>query len=151
MKEKKQLADRVADVLRAHGPQTIEQLAKRCDSTVGSLHQTMGSIKKKHGITIVERKGRGLALYGFPGAKRDALEAGADLGKRTQQPARINGRAPSAPPAPAAINGLAKFVINEFGELGIEKEGGKLNLDGSEFARLRDFIERTEPVWKVAA
>jgi DNA (cytosine-5)-methyltransferase 1 len=154
MKEKKQLADRVADALRAHGAQTIEQLAKRCDSTVGSLHQTMGSIKKKHGVGIVERKGRGLALYGFPGAKRDAPDAGADAGKRQQQPARINGRAPSAPPASAAVrtptNGHAEFAINESGELGIEKEGGKLRLDGAEFARLREFIERTESVSSAA-
>jgi len=42
----------------------------------------------------------------------------------------------------------AQFAINENGELGIEKAGSRIHLDGSEFARLRAFVDRTEEAWK---
>lgn len=58
----------------------------------------------------------------------------------------------SAPPAtPPETNGKGPhFAINEHGELGIEADQQNVKLAPEAFARLREFIERTKPVWEGA-
>lgn len=163
MKDKKPVAERALDALRAHGPQTLEQLAKRADTTVANLYNVMGTLKKQHGVT--KKEGTRPTVYGLPGKSDDALERGAELGrkppkatpqKRAKKRKLVNGkriplvkklRARPDLRIEAGITG-AQFAINENGDLGIEKESGKMRLDPAEFARLREFIERTEPVWQ---
>jgi hypothetical protein len=54
---------------------------------------------------------------------------------------------PSPPPATTEPNG-AHFGISAEGELGIEKDDTKIKLNRAEFAVLRQFVEKTEEVWK---
>jgi hypothetical protein len=148
MKEKKPLAERVVEALRAHGNMTLEQLAKRVETTVQTLYTMMGTLKKR-GVTAIEKRGNAPSIYGFAASapRRDVLAAGAEIGrqappKQKTKPPRINGRAPGA--APSA--GDAQFAINENGDLGIEKDGSKLMLCRSELGRLRTFIQRCEQI-----
>ncbi len=116
-------------------------------------------------------RSRGTKFVSKDAPARDALESGAELGRkpkrkrinahtprkghgrkaRARQASR-NGAAPGAhrtapaPLPPEAAETAARFAINEVGELGIEKEGGKLKLDRAEFERLRNFIERCTPI-----
>jgi hypothetical protein len=167
--EKKTVAERAFDAIKAHGPITLEQLAKRVGSTVGSLYTQLPKLREL-GVAKHQPNPREVATYAVGKVAKDGLAAGAELGKRAPrakvQPPKGHGRKASArrasrnggapgrhrtPPAPPAPNGDghgAQFAINEAGELGIEKEGGKLCLDPPEFQRLRDFIERTSPVWQ---
>ena len=155
MATKKPLAERVVEALKKHGACTLEQLAKHAGSTAGSLSTIMGTLKKKYGV--IRGKAPGMPSTYSLGAPADALQRGAELGrnKPKRKPQRVNGRAPapsraapSAPPAARAPIDGAAFGINEMGEIGIEKGGVKVRLDVAEFARLREFIERTTPVWQ---
>jgi len=65
---------------------------------------------------------------------------------RERRAARLSARDPGAKP-----NGKgASFAINEHCEIGITRGAEKMALDADEFARLRSFIERTEPIWSEA-
>lgn len=67
--------------------------------------------------------------------------------------ARSDDRPPrrSAPPATPPNGNGTHFGINEDGELGIDAGEKKIVLDTEAFARLREFIERTKPVWDGAS
>jgi hypothetical protein len=58
MAEKKPLAERIVEALRAHKQLTLEQLAKHAETTVATLYTMMGSLKKKHGVAKVGRRAR---------------------------------------------------------------------------------------------
>ncbi len=152
MATKKPVAERVVAALKERGASTLEQLAKHADTTVGTLYQMMGTLKKNHGVHKHAQPGRQAALYSLeqaaPPQKRAAPAQPAKAKKpAVKKPARINGRAPAARPVPPT-NGDAQFAINEVGELGIEIEGQKIKLDAPAFERLRGFIERTQSVWQ---
>jgi hypothetical protein len=136
----KKVAERVLDALRTHGACTIVQLAEHADTTAGTLGTIMGTLVKEHGLVKHQPDRSKAALYSLGKGKPAPVE----------KPKRVNGEAPAPTPPKPKPNGHAAFAINEAGQLGIEKEGLKLSLDGQEFERLRSFIERTEPVWKGA-
>lgn len=128
--------DRVLAALKKHGACTLVELAKHANTSVATLYTL--KLTTDHGVVKHQVEGQTAAVYSLDKAA----------------PRKREGVAPKAPPnRPAAkppTNAHAAFAINEAGELGIEKDGGKLSLDAAEFERLRGFIERTESVWKGA-
>lgn len=65
---------------------------------------------------------------------------------------KANGHAsPALPLGPDLSQIEAQFAINARGELGIEKGDTKLRLSAAEFEVLRQFVEKTEEVWRAAA
>lgn len=149
MKDKKPVIERVFEVLQKHGACTLEQIAQHADTSVANLYNYMGTLKKKHGVVKTYPDGKGsIATYsiGEPKAKKSERKPA----KRAKGKAPRPATPPKPPAQPKRTNGHAAFAINEDGQLGIEKDGTKLSLDGMEFERLRGFIERTEPVWKGA-
>jgi hypothetical protein len=66
MADKKPLTERVLNALSAHGPMTLESLAKHADTTVSTLYTMMGTLKKKHGVARVGHEGKA-AIYGIAG------------------------------------------------------------------------------------
>lgn len=134
MQPKKTVPERVLDALKEHGHCNLEQLAKFASTTKSTLYTLMGTLQKKHGVVKIAR-----GVYGLGKPSTAPVVAKAPAEQRAARPA-----------AAKAANGDAQFAINEQGELGIETDGQKLRLGSSAFARLRDFITRTEPVWKEA-
>lgn len=64
MADKKPLAERIVEALRAHGNLTLTQLAKHAGTTVSTLYTMMGSLKKKHGVQRISISREG-AVYGL--------------------------------------------------------------------------------------
>lgn len=142
---KKTVAERCIDALKKHGRLTIKQLAIHAQSTVGSLY-TIGAQLKKLGAVKVAP-----GVYDMAGTAAAKVSAAAPRQKGTKKPrkAREIRREPPAPQAKPA-NGHPQFAINEGGELGIETAEAKVRLSPDAFTRLRDFIERTKPIWEPA-
>ena len=149
MKDKKPVIVRALEALQKHGACTLEQLAQHADTTVSNLYNYMGTLKKKHGVVKTYEDGKGsVATYSIGEPRVTKKPKAAKKAKRKAAPARKARKAPRTLPPPT--NGDARFAIDEGGKLGIEKDGEKLALEPDEFERLRGFIERTQPIWKVA-
>lgn len=153
--EKRPLAERVVEALRKHGNLNLDDLAKHAGTTKGTLYTMMGTFQKKHGVVKISRGvyGLGGARQAPPSAKKKKLarkvtKKKAVLRVRSDRPARKLAR---TPPAPKPNGQGPHFAINEAGELGIDAGEKKLSLDPEAFARLREFIALTEPVWKGAS
>lgn len=149
MSQKKPVAERVVEALKQHGQCNLHQLAKYTGSTAGSLSTMIGKIDG------VKRVARG--IYALAGAEAPKLApANGKVEKpRKAKKARV-AKAPRKPkvrkPTPQLPkNGDARFAIDEDGSLGITSEEKSMKLKPAEFARLRDFIERSEQVWSVSA
>ena len=155
--------EKIEAALRAHGPMTSRDLAKHVSAKGLGQHcfelATRGVLKKFKG------DGPRSGIYALPDQKKGEVEASpptepkAPKTPKTPKKKAVKAKKPSKTstpraerrdPPPAPTNGDARFAIDEAGKLGIEKEGGKLALEPEEFERLRDFIERTKPVWDVA-
>jgi len=66
--------------------------------------------------------------------------------RKTKRPRTAVALSASTAAAPGA-NGAALYAINDAGQLAVNKEGASVVLDPAEFARLRTFIERAEPIY----
>lgn len=70
MSDKKPLADRIHDALKAHGPMDAEQLAKRSGTTRATIYTMAGTLQKKFGVTKHQPGGKATnAIYALPGQK----------------------------------------------------------------------------------
>lgn len=161
MSDKKPIKERVRDALEKHGKRQLSQLAKDVGTTPATLSAMMGKLKDE-GIVKPIAGERG--VYELGSNKQPAPPRGDPAPKKERKPKKlkkakpakvrkVKRKAPAAPAAPARApngNGHAQFAINEQGELGIEKDELKVRLGPTEFTRLREFIERTQPVWKGA-
>lgn len=162
---KKTNAERVIDALKKHGACDLGALEKHTGIGRATLYTFVGKMKelKRVGRGTYELAGqvtppqppqRQTAAKPKKAARKPAKTKLARL--KRKGPKRSSERAAPAPAAPITeLNGNgAHFAINEIGELGITRgEGAKqeaMRLDAAEFARLRGFIERTQPVWKGA-
>lgn len=139
--EKKPLTERVVSALAKHGQMNLDDLAKHVDTTKSVLYSTTAQLKKHHGVVQVSR-----GVYALKG--KDAPQPRPAKKKLR----RINGSplVRKARQAPPPKDGGTQFAINERGELGIDAGEQKVKLDADAFTRLREFIERTESVWKGA-
>lgn len=150
---------KIEGVLRMHGPMNSRAMRKHGlkDDTLG---QHLGDLANRKILVRLPGGGPRSTIYALPGQKAgektapppvaDPKVERAPKGKKAKKAARAKVKRAKTPPAPrpaAPRNGGAVFAINEGGELGIEQEGTKLSLDHEAFARLREFISRTEPVW----
>lgn len=157
-----ELRSKVEAALKEHGPMSVKQIRKHVSC---SWLAKLCSNLQRHGVIRKLGGGTRSGVYGLPGQSMKEAPEREPTPKAKVQPKKgrgqqagrrklsRNGAAPGAhrtAPAPRS-NGHAAFAINEDGQLGLEKEGTKLTLDGQEFERLRAFIERTEPVWKGAS
>lgn len=158
------IREKIEKVLKEYGPLTTREMRKHGlkDATV-SQH-CLDLTKRK--IIVVLGGGKRSKIYGLPGQKmadRDEPSERVDRPTlpRVEVPRKLakakkglreKPRRPAAPPEPATppSNGAAQFAINEHGELGIEVEQTKVRLGPDEFGRLREFIEKTKPVWEGA-
>lgn len=152
------IREKIEAALREHGPMTSREIGKYVKAE--GLGQNCAELAARGALKKLGNKGPRSTIYGLPGQKKGdaAPEPEAPQQVKTNKKPQLRSirRAAPAPSAPrrdarTSNEGDAKFAINEQGELGIELEGQKLRLDSEAFARLRDFIGRTEPVWKVAA
>ena len=128
--------DLIAASLREHGRSTLDELSKRTKLEKDTISTTLWAMKG------VRRVARGTYELG----KGKAAAPQKPEKKRKSAARSASPRAPAIPPS----GGGAQFAISECGALGIEKGDIRLSLEGDEFARLRGFIDRTEPVWKDA-
>lgn len=161
---------KIEAVLRTHGPMTSRAMRKHGlkDDTLG---QHLGDLATRKILVRLPGGGPRSTVYALPGQKAvEKTEAPAETTKVERAPkarkakkvkaARAKAKRAAAPRPrrphdadrfqvadPNELNGAPQFAINENGELGIEHEGQKMRLDAVAFARLRTFIEKTEPVW----
>lgn len=153
--------------LKKHGPMDTRAMRKH-----GLKQETLAincADLLKREVLVKLGGGPRSTIYGLPGQKLGEAEPSAPTPpaprkkkmrvkakskkglrpRRAPEPTRKNG-APPRPLTPPA-NGAPEFAINEHGELGIDAGAQKIRLDPTAFARLRSFIESTEPVWSAAA
>ena len=152
---------KIEAVLRMHGPMNSRTMRKHGlkDDTLG---QHLADLANRKLLVRLPGGGPRSTIYGLPGQMAGEKSAPppaaapkverAPKGRKAKKvkATRAKAKRDKTPPAPrpaAPRNGAAVFAINEGGELGIEQEGTKLSLDSEAFARLREFIDRTEPVW----
>lgn len=133
-------AEHILMLLAEHGPLGVRRLeahgvknpAKHLDALIEA-----GRIQK--------HQGRG------PGRYEIAHRRAAPPAPAKPATARAPVPAPrDASPAATAARTDARFAIDADGVLGIARGDTRLDLDPAEFAKLRDFIARTEPVWQPA-
>ena len=138
------VAERVVEALTKHGPLDLDALSAKASTTKSTLYTMLGTLQKKHGVVRVSR-----GIYGMKGVSSPAPsrpEAQPDK-KKVELRARADRPRRSDPPDQKKNGNGTNFGINEHGELGIDAGEKKIVLDAEAFARLREFIERTKPVW----
>jgi hypothetical protein len=132
------------------GPATIAQIAKRLgrpDKIRRCLHQLKHIGHVKYKVNADGESEYSIAKWPTEGMRG----AGA--------PPQGNGKRPKASHARSALalrphrlpeataDGASVFAINDVGQLALKKGLNGVVLEPEEFARLRTFIERTDPVW----
>lgn len=139
------IREKVEALLKEQGPM---------DSRTMRKHGLKGATLSQHLSYLADMKvlkrlggGRGTTIFGLPGQTLADAKTKPEP-ERQPMPDKAKYQAPSAP-RPA--NGSARFAIDEAGELAIEVDGsGAVRLAADAFARLRDFINRTKPIWEAA-
>lgn len=156
------IREKIEKVLKEHGPLTTREMREH-GLKEGTLSQHCLDLTKRK-VIVVLGGGTRSKIYGLPGQKMSdrkevedtpSVPKVAKAKKGVREKKRREETPPQAPrrepaPVPAPANGSAQFAINEHGELGIEVEDRKLRLDPEAFGRLREFIEKTKPVWELA-
>jgi hypothetical protein len=143
----------IVAALDKHGPMTCERLGAHVDvkhlaSLLSGLAKA-GVLKKndvKRGATFA------LPSQSLPDGDDDAPPPSAKT-KRAPKAARPAAAAavPASEPAAAANGHGASYAITDAGTLALRKADDRLDLTPEEFARLRDFIEKTDPIWSPKA
>jgi hypothetical protein len=164
------IREKIEAALKEHGPMDSRTMRKR-----GLKHDALAQyLSDLVDRKVIVRLGGGprSSIYALPGQKlaeagpapsTEPLQPRAPKTTKAvkkvkrqvvvkRKPKRVPARpTPASPAAPMNGNGNgAQFAINEHGELGIELDDAKIRLDPIAFARLREFIERTQPVWEGA-
>jgi DNA-binding transcriptional ArsR family regulator len=144
-KPMKDLQGQIIETLKRDGPTSPGALAKSMKTSKPTLRAALKKLAKAGKIVLTgSTNGRTASLPGqdLPGKgeRRQAPQPQARAERQPQRRERV----------PGPTNGDARFGINEVGELGIEKDGAKVVLEGAEFQRLRQFIEQTKNVWEGA-
>jgi hypothetical protein len=165
------IRERVLAALKKAGPMTSRQMREHVDVKHVAVEMAQAA---DAGALVRLGGGARSTIYGLPGQKAKVADQPAppqdekqkskprpNKAKRKAQPPKGRGRRVSRP-APASRNGNgrahapaasgpatngAAFAINEYGEIGIHRGNEVMKLDTAEFDRLREFIDRTKPIW----
>lgn len=139
----------------------MDDLFEACESAddEGKFRGNMSVLKAEGKVKIVgttdEEKPK--ALYGIadwpekgedktPSSRKAAPPPKAKRAYKKRKASSARTAESATPPAPIA-NGAASFAILDSGVLTLIKHDIRMDLDAEEFARLRKFIESTDPIW----
>jgi hypothetical protein len=142
------LKAKILAYLKANGPSGPTAIA---DALKDKRAKAEAKLLVKEKVLNSHGSGRG-TKYGLPGQKvADANPPARAAEKKPGRAASKTRKRRAAAPQPRARangNGTAAFAIDAHGCLGLMKDERRVDLDPEEFAELRDFIDRTEQVWK---
>lgn len=124
-------------------PLSIDDVISQTDLTKPGALRALAAMRAEGTIVKAGGGGRGGPVtYRLAGATATAIAPAS-----TAKPGRVKKAKAAPPPAQPADTPAAFYSISHDGCLGIVTDDAKLKLLPHEFATLRDFISRTEPVW----